>query len=664
MRMAGCIPISEKGAKDAILQAADALKEGEIVCIFPEGSITRIGFLLPFKRGIELILKKAPGDTVVIPVYFDKLWGSIFSFKGGKFFRKIPERLPYPVTVLFGKPMAKGATAFDLRQRVSELGSKAFSMRESEIKTLPALFINTARKFLFRKSAVDIMGKPVTWLKFLTSSILLSRQIRKICRKDEMVGLMLPASVAGAISNAAASISGKTAVNLNFKAGDNATSKAIAKCEIKTIITSKRFVEKAGLNELKQFVYLEDIAKNINPVAKVGVLASVILLPAYFLTALYCKRGVRRDDTAAVIFSSGSTGDPKGVMLSHANIISNLEMVNQVLHISPHDRMLGSLPFFHSFGYTVTFWLPLLKGMFTIYIPNPLDAKKVGEMAEKYGATIMLGTPTFYSLYTRECKKEQLSRIRLAVAGAERLHPNVAERFREKFGLSIIEGYGVTEMSPAISCNVPDYNNNGIVQKGTKAGSVGVALPGISARIVEHDNFDVELSCGDEGMLLVKGPNRMAGYLKDEGLTKDVLHKGWYITGDIAKIDDEGFIYIVGRLSRFSKIGGEMVPHIQVEEMIHKALGFEERLLVVTAVESGLKGEKLVVLHLPEASAHVDTKKISEKLRAAGLPNLWIPRDFYEVDEFPMLASGKLNLKAISAMAHSSVTAKKSKYQN
>jgi acyl-[acyl-carrier-protein]-phospholipid O-acyltransferase/long-chain-fatty-acid--[acyl-carrier-protein] ligase len=466
-----------------------------------------------------------------------------------------------------------------------------------------------------------------------------------------MVGIMLPASVAGVISNVAIGLAGKTSVNLNFKAGNDAISKSIARCEIKTIITSKRFVQKAGLNTLKEFVYMEDIVRKTKLATKIGVSVSALLFPASLLTAIYYRKNYSQDDIATVIFSSGSTGDPKGIMLSHANIISNQEMASQVLHHRSDDRIIGSLPFFHSFGYTMTLWFPLLKGIFTAYVPNPLDAKKVGTMAGKYQATIMFGTPTFYNLYTRECKPQQFSHIRLAIAGAERLPKSVADSFMKKFGRSLIQGYGVTEMAPIISCNVPDYVKEGIFQKGRKAGSVGITLPGVSAKIVELDNYYLELSSGKEGMLLVKGPNRMMGYLKDENRTKEALHRDWYITGDLAKIDDDGFIYIVGRLSRFSKIGGEMVPHVQVEDKINKTLGFEKQRLIVTSVKDNVKGERLVVLHLPEVSSHINRREIKGKLRNAGLPNLWIPRDFYEVQEFPLLASGKLDLKALSTIA-------------
>lgn len=651
LRTAGCIPISSGGSKDAIIKVSEALNNGEAVCIFPEGSLTRIGFLLPFKKGIELILRKSPEDTAVIPVCLDKVWGSIFSFKGNRFFKKLPERLPYPVTVMFGQPVNRDVKAFELRQRVSELSTEAFMMRKEEFRSLPVHFIRSAKRFMFRKAVVDISEKPLTYLNLLTASILVSRRINRMSGDERMIGLMLPASSAGAIANIAVGLSGKTSVNLNFRAGEDSISKAMTKCEMKTILTSKIFAKKAGLKEMDEFVYMEDVMKEIGGLEKALIMAAAALLPSFLLTKLFCKCAGKPEGIATVIFSSGSTGDPKGVMLSHANIISNGEMATQVLHFDRSDTMLGSLPLFHSFGYSITLWLPLLKGIFTVFVPDPLDAKKVGAMAEKYRATIILGTPTFYSLYSRGCTKDQFKSIRIAISGAERLRESVAKEFADKFRINLLEGYGATEMSPVISCNAPDYSCEGGVQEGTRCGSAGLPLPGVSLRVVDPNDYDRELPPGEEGMLLVNGPNRMAGYLGDEKRTAVVLHNGWYITGDIGKIDEDGFVHIVGRLSRFSKIAGEMVPHVHVEEMLNKSLGFDEPVAMVTAVKDESKGERLVVLHLPQASPLMDQKTVAEKLKEAGLPNLWIPKEFYEVESFPMLGSGKLDLKGLSDMA-------------
>lgn len=651
LKMAGCIPISEKRAKDAIDKTAEALNRGEVVCVFPEGSITRIGFMLPFKRGVELILRKSPDNTAVIPVYMDKLWGSMFSFKWSKAFKKLPEKIPYPVVLLFGEPLNKNIDAYSLRRKVLELGAVAFHRRTDAYKTLTSIFIKTAKHFAFRNAVADITGKPIKYFKLLASSILISKVLNsRGVVSDEMVGIMLPATTVGVMSNIAVALSGGVAVNLNFTAGEDITSKCIDKCSIKTIITSKLFVKKLGCDKRDEFLYVEDIVRSIGMFSKILTTTAVLFMPARLIDSIYNKGTKLSSDMATIIFSSGSTGDPKGVMLSHDNVVSNLEMANEIVQFNSRDTLVGSLPLFHSFGYTVTMWLSMLKGVFTVYVPDPLDAKMVGEVAGRYKATVMLGTPTFYSLYTRKITKEQFSRLRLAVAGAEKLRESIGKAFYDKFGVAIVEGYGATEMSPIVSCNAPNYDGEGISQKGTKEGSVGMPLPGVAVKIVDNDDYDRELDSNEEGMILVKGANRMLGYLNDKFRTEESLHNDYYITGDIGRIDDDGFIFIVGRLSRFSKIAGEMIPHIKIEELLHKVFELEGQMLVVSAVEDEAKGEKLVVLYLKEASSVMNKKSVSEKLKAQGLSNLWIPKEFYEVPEFPLLGSGKLDLKGIEKL--------------
>ncbi|MBF0217885.1 MAG: AMP-binding protein [Candidatus Omnitrophica bacterium] len=356
------------------------------------------------------------------------------------------------------------------------------------------------------------------------------------------------------------------------------------------------------------------------------------------------------DDTATVIFSSGSTGTPKGVMLSHRNIIADIGGIFQVLNTGKNDVVMGILPFFHSFGFSCTLCLPLGVGMGVVYHSNPLDARTVGEMAHKFKATILMGTPTFLSTYTKKCSKEQFAGIKYAVVGAEKLTRLVAESFYEKFGIIPLEGYGATELSPVVSLCIPDYINEKerVKQVGYKEGKVGHPIPNVAVKTVDPDTFR-ELPANVEGMLLVKGANVMKGYLNREDKTREVIRDGWYITGDIASIDDDGFICITDRLSRFSKIGGEMVPHVKIEETINEIISGDDRAAVVTALADEKKGEKLVVLY----TGNVDTEDLYTKLGARGLPNLWIPKkdNFHKIDAIPYLGSGKLDLKKVKEKA-------------
>jgi acyl-[acyl-carrier-protein]-phospholipid O-acyltransferase/long-chain-fatty-acid--[acyl-carrier-protein] ligase len=325
-----------------------------------------------------------------------------------------------------------------------------------------------------------------------------------------------------------------------------------------------------------------------------GYQRTLTAFQAFFSPAWLLKhsRGIAAltpNDMASVIFSSGSTGVPKGVMLSHFNVLSNLEACEQVFWVTKNDRILGVLPFFHSFGFMGTLWFPLVAGFGVVYHPNPLDAKVIGELAAKYKVSILISTPTFYSAYIRKCPKEDFTSLRFAVVGAEKLKESIAKDFKEKYGLDLMEGYGCTEMSPVVSVNIPDFQEGHQKQRGTKPGTVGQPVPGVALKVV-HPETGESLSSNEAGLLLVKGPNRMLGYLNQAEKTQEVLRDGWYVTGDIALVDEDGFIRITDRLSRFSKIGGEMVPHVKVEETLQPLMG--EYACAVTAVPDEQKGEK------------------------------------------------------------------------
>ena len=460
-----------------------------------------------------------------------------------------------------------------------------------------------------------------------------------------MVGVLLPASVAGALTNIAILLAGKVPVNLNFTAGRDAMESAVAECGIKTIITSRLFLSRANLEKREGMVFVEDLRKEIGPFEKVSTFLRAFVLPSACLAYRY--RGQKPNDLATVIFSSGSTGTPKGVMLSHHNILTNIEGIAQVIQFTSGDRMMGILPFFHSFGFTGTLWLPLLAGFSVVYHPNPTDAKTIGETIQKYRATLLISTPTFYGGYIRRCTKEEFATLRYVIAGAEKLREQIATGFQEKFGLPILEGYGCTELSPVVSVHTPNVVYGRETQIGNKPGTVGHPIPGVLVKIVHPDTFE-PLACGEEGLLLVKGPNVMLGYLNQPALTREAMRDGWYVTGDIAAVDEDGFIRITDRLSRFSKIGGEMVPHVRVEEVINSILGSAAS--VVTAVPDAQRGEKLIALYCQNG---ISKEELWQRLNDSDLPKLWIPKreDLFAIDSLPVLGSGKIDLKAAKSLA-------------
>jgi acyl-[acyl-carrier-protein]-phospholipid O-acyltransferase/long-chain-fatty-acid--[acyl-carrier-protein] ligase len=670
-RALGIIPISsEQRPRDMIhsLQtASEAIRAGDVVCIFAEGQITRIGQLLPFRRGLERIMKGV--DAPVVPVALDGVWGSIFSFESKRFVWKLPHRLPYPVTVSFGAPLPGNTPALAVRQAVQELQAAAWHHRRRRMQPLSRAFVRTARRVPFRFAMADPQTPKVSFGGALTRTVFLARRLRRVWEGQRMVGLLLPPSVGGALANWAALLCGKVPVNLNYTLSEESLASCLRQCGLQSVLTSRAFLEKVKLSVPGNTLFLEDLAARPGFVEKLAAALGAWLLPAGLL-----ERALRRhrrkaaaagdreggppphgggrdglDALATVIFSSGSTGEPKGVMLSHFNIGSNIEQLAQVFAFSGKDRMLGVLPFFHSFGFTGTLALPAVLGVGVVFHANPLDAKTVGQLVCDHEATFLLATPTFLQLYLRGCAPEQFGSLRFVAVGAEKLPERLASAFEERFGVRPFEAYGCTECAPAVTVNTSDFRAAGFRQVGGKRGKIGHPLPGVCVRIVDPVTF-APVPTGRPGLLLVRGPNVMLGYLGRPDKTAEVMRDGFYVTGDIAMLDEDGFLEITDRLSRFSKLGGEMVPHIKVEEKLHELAGAAEQTFVVTGVPDERKGERLVVLHkLPEEQLRL----CLEKLAQSDLPNLWKPRPeaFVRVEAFPVLGSGKLDLRKVRELA-------------
>ncbi len=638
----------------SLREASDAIKQGEVVCIFAEGQITRIGQLLPFRRGLERIMRGV--DAPIIPIALDGVWGSIFSFEKGRFVWKMPRRVPFPVTVCYGAPLPPTTCAFEVRQAVQELMADAWKQRRATLRPLHRAFVRTARVVPLRLAMADAQTPRVTFLAALARSIFLARRLRGPWGDQEMVGLLLPPSVPGALANWAALLAGKVPVNLNYTLSADTLASCIRQCKIQTVVTSKAFLEKLKFQVPCQTLLLEEVAAKPRFAEKICAFLMACLLPAGWLeralrsappSTARAPRSI--DDLATVIFSSGSTGEPKGVMLSHYNIGSNIEQLGQVFGFGQRDRILGVLPFFHSFGFTAALALPATLGVGVAYHFNPLDAKAVGALVCEQEVTFLLATPTFLQLYVRGCAPEQFGSLRFVAVGAEKLPDRLASAFEEKFGIRPFEAYGCTECAPAVTVNTMDFRAAGFRQVGSKRGKIGHPLPGMCVRIVDPDTL-APLPVGQPGLLLVRGPNVMRGYLGKPDKTAEVLRDGWYATGDIAALDEDGFLQIIDRLSRFSKIGGEMVPHIKVEEKLHELAGATEQTFVVTGLPDEKKGERLVVLH---KLANGQLTACLEKLAKSDLPNLWKPRPeaFFCVDAFPLLGSGKLDLRRVRELA-------------
>ncbi len=644
LRSLKAIPVTDglRGVKAAIEGARRELEAGHLVCIFAEGAITRTGGLLPFKRGMERMVEGL--DVPLIPVHLDRLWGSIFSFKGEKFLQKWPEKIPYPVTISFGAPMPSTSDALQVRQTVSELASVAAGLRAAPHETLATRFVQTARKTWSTMAMADSSGRELTHGRVLTGALLFADWARAHSDPQEKIGVLLPASVAAALANLGITLAGRVPVNLNFTTGKETMASAVDQCKIRVILSSRVFLEKAKLEPMPGMIFAEDLLGGISKGARLWALIRARVAPKNWLYAPGDP-----DQLTTIIFSSGSTGTPKGVMLSHRNVLANIDAVLQIFPLNAHDRIIGVLPFFHSFGYTMTMWLPVIEGCGALYHANPTEAKIIGELVEKYKGTFLLATPTFLATYTRKCTKENFASLKYVLAGAEKVREQVARAFEEAFGVKILEGYGCTEMAPVVAVNRPNWGEGRDTQVGTKVGTVGHPVPGVATRVVDPETGALR-ETGQEGLLLVRGANRMIGYLGQPEKTADAFVDGWYKTGDIAVVDEDGFIRITDRLARFSKIGGEMVPHGKIEETVFTVV--DGISCVVTGVPDERRGERLAMLY---TSSALEPAEIWKKLGETELPKLWIPKmsSIHRVDELPTLGTGKLDLRKVKVLAES-----------
>lgn len=647
------IPVSSTQARSALQAATEALQAGEVVCIFPEGQLSRTGSLLTLNRGYEILARRS--GVPLLPVGIDGLWGSIFSFERDRYFRKSPRALPYPVQIVFGPPLEKDrAGVSDVRRAILDAQCAAFSERPGLRSHLAYEAVKSLRRDLSRIVVHDDdwPGGKLDALTLLTGSLCLSRVFRERI-PDHAVGVVLPSSAAAWMANLGLQMAGKMPVNLNFSLGRETQEKCLALTGLRTVLTAQALRER-----LKDFpwpdeiLYIEDLLDGLTGAEKTKTGALAKWLPSPFLARLFQipTRGDRQP--ATLLFSSGSTSQPKAIPLSHRNILANLGQLSSVRLFQEGDVLLGSLPLFHSFGFTGTFWLPLLQGLRVCTVPSPLDARRLLQTIETHRATILVSTPTFLRPLLNRAKPESLASLRFVVAGAEKTPAGFADQWKSKFGSDLLEGYGLTETSPVTAVNLPHppkpapkYDD----QSGFRAGSVGRLLPGMNARIVDlHTGQEVSLF--QTGILQLRGANVIDSYWNNPEATAKAFVDGWYHTGDLARFDEDGFLYIEGRLSRFSKIGGEMVSHGYVEEKLLELLALKhatEPVLAVTGVPDAQKGEALAVV----STTTLEPEQVRAVLAAAGVSNLWIPRHFRLCERLPTLASGKLDLMGIRRLA-------------
>jgi len=652
-RRAGVVDISHGQSSRWLRDSVRVLEAGELLCVFPEGEISRTGQLMAIRRGFELMARRA--RVPVIPAAIDGLWGSIFSFSESRYIWKVPRLSPTPVCVAFGEPIAFGrADSSAARAALMELGVLAFGER-------PILARNIARETLRslarRPGAVAIVDRSagrreVTSAQLIAAAVVLARRLRRTVA-ERRVGIVLPPGAGAAIANLAVSLAGKVPVNLNFTAGRVSLESSIAESGVRTVLTADpvrlRFPD---FPWPEQSVDLRaEIERAGGKRAMAPWIVAAWLLPSPWVADLAGAPRSGGADEAALLFTSGSGGRPKGVVLSHRNLLANFAQISSLTILPASSVFLGCLPIFHSFGFTFTLWYPLLRGCRLVTSPSPLDTRALVDAIREERVTVLLGAPTFLRPILKKAVPRDMRSIDVVVTGAEKLPEDLRRRFLEDFHLEVLQGYGLTETSPVSNLNQPHpavTTSTADPQAGNRAGTVGRLLPGMAARVVDPDTFE-EVPAGGTGILLLRGANVFSHYLGDESPGAS-LRDGWFVTWDLASIDDDGFVTIEGRVARFSKIGGEMVPHGTIEQRIAEAYGVdpgESQSVVVMGVPDEAKGEALVVLTTLELSASA----VREMLSAAGFPNLWIPREVVRVAEIPLLGTGKLDIAACRTLA-------------
>ncbi|RXK10030.1 acyl-[ACP]--phospholipid O-acyltransferase [Halarcobacter bivalviorum] len=658
MKFFKIIPISTKSSKESIKQIAKELDAGNVIVLFPEGSITRNGHLGEFKKGFEKILEKTNSDIPVVAFYIRGLWQSMFSRANEKYKKSYRTNT---ITISFSEVIKKhNATAINIKNEIKLLSAKSWKKHIEELDSIPEVIFDRLKQVKRNIIFADSTGVELSGYKFLTASILF-KNLLKYRIKNKNIGLLLPSSCAGAFINNSILMLGKTAVNLNFTASVDSLKVAVDNAEIKTIVTSRKFVNKLQEKGIKinevlsicDIVYLEDLKELITKSTGLTTLLSVIFLPSFILKAIHIKK-VSKKQTALIMFSSGSEGIPKGVELTHKNILGNSQQIASILNVNDDDIIVGSLPLFHAFGIVVTNFLPLIEGIKCVAHPDPTDGYEIGKLISKYRATVMLGTSTFFRLYTKnkKLKKQMFESLRLVVAGAEKLSSKVREEFEEKFEKEILEGYGTTETTPVACCNLPNIKVKGETQIGNKISSVGMPIPGTKIKIVDPETFE-ELPVEKAGMVLISGVQVMKGYLKNKKKTKEALVKlqgrKYYITGDKGYLDKDGFLFLIDRYSRFAKLAGEMISMGEVEQKVEKLISRDDIEFVATSRPDEKKGEQIVLL-LSNISEE-EVEELEKSIKKEFDNKLMIPSLYKIVDEVPKLGSGKIDFKKAKMLA-------------
>lgn len=651
------ININRRDPAPAMQRIHDALLKGEAVVIFPEGEVSKKSFTPAF----SLDYSKATEGTnaPIVPFYIQGLWGSRYSQASECVNR--PQAFNRVISVGYGKALPANAPQETIRRELHFLGADIWNVAIDHSETIVPLWFKAMRKRRFRPILIDPAGNHVNGYGMIRLCRYFGRVIRSVTKNEKNVGFMMPTSRDAALGIISILGTGKTSVNLNYSAPVDTILGCIAKADVNTVVTTHAFFDKlCGKNsafmqiaEKCKMLYLDEEEAKISSVRKVLSTAVIMACPGGLLRRLWFTAAKLGDD-AVILFSSGSEGTPKGIELTHKNVIANAQQCDYVVKLSRTDVMTALLPLFHSFGFTLTFIMPLLDGVPMVLCPDPTDIKTLARVCAQYKTTIMMGTPTFLRAIAinRWVHPMCLDSLRFIIAGAEKLRPEMREAFKLKFGKDIYEGYGCTELTPLATINAPNVLLDDFLtmEKCCDHSSIGLPPPGTVTAIVDPETNEF-LPQGAEGMLVVTGPQVMKGYLKDKEKTDNVIleidGRRWYKTGDKCLITPDGFVQILGRYSRFAKLGGEMISLTAVELRIAESKVLDNQEFAVTAVPDSSKGERIVLL----VKGDLDTEEISRNLRKSGIPPLMLPGSVFSVNEIPKLGSGKWDFPGMKKKA-------------
>ena len=658
LKRMGIIRIHKKNTAEAMEKIHEALKNGEAVVLFPEGEIAKTPFIGPFRVDYSQAIQDT--ETVIVPFYIQGLWGSRYAYSNDT--HLFGPTLTRIITVAFGEPLPKETEPNKIRNIVREISIDAWSNSLKYYKPIASSWLYACKRVV--RSGPSIYspeGAHFSGYKLLCATLAFSRVFKKRLAGQKHVGIMLPPSAGGIIANLAGWVRGKINVNLNYTSAPDIVEKCIERAEIKTIITSRVFLERlkqkgtdySVLSQVCELIYAEDVLKSIPKSAMIFHMFMGILLPVKLIEFFYFKK-VKLSDTAAILFSSGTEGTPKGVELTHYNMVGNCQQLSCVYNANKSDVMLAELPLFHSFGLTVNVLLCLLEGIPIVVVADPTDVKTMARVCAEFHVTAFVGTPTFLRAFTvnRWVHPMCFKYLRLIIAGAEKLRPEISTAFRLKFGKEIFEGYGCTETAPVASVNLDNIllDDYLTMQVNNKPGTVGMPLCGTLYKIVDPDT-NQELPIGEDGMILIGGCQVMKGYLKDPERTKSVIiemdGRRWYRTGDKGHLDEDGFLTIVDRYSRFAKLGGEMISLGAVEAKLNDTellLGMD---YVIIAIPDEVKGERIVLLYAGDKEAD----ELLRELRKSGMPQMMIPGAAFKLDAIPKLGSGKADFTTAKKIA-------------